>query len=67
MTLMGLETMLTSPRENQELASFCAFAEAIPSVDKAVLHICALFLTFRAQRSCVHPRRPLRLPLTDRM
>lgn len=56
MTLMGLETMLTSPRENQEPASFCAFAEAVPSVDKAVLHFCALFLTFQAQRSCVHPQ-----------
>lgn len=58
MTLMGLETMLTSPRENQEPSSFCAFAEAVPSVDKAVLHFCAwpsLFLTFQTQLSCVHP------------
>ena len=66
MSLMGPEKMLTSPRENQERSSFCAFAEAVPSVDKAVLHFCVWpspFLTFWAQLSCVHPHEAF----TDRM
>lgn len=45
-TLMRLETMLTSPRESQEPSSFCAFAEAVPSVDKACSSLLCVAISF---------------------
>lgn len=50
------------PRENQGYSSFCAFAEAVPSVEKAVLHFCVWpspFLTFWASSVVFIPMKPL--------